>query len=69
MDNSDLIYKLWLNIQCQNNPERVFKCLEGGVSAEEVYNSKVLYKRLYSGRKDIRLKKRICLRKNVKSRE
>ena len=50
MDNSGLIYKLWLNIQCQNNPERVFKCLDGGVSAEEVYNSKVLYRRLYSGR-------------------
>ncbi len=51
MDNSGLIYKLWLNIQCQNNPERVFKCLDGGVSAEEVYNSKVLYRRLYSGRR------------------
>lgn len=63
MDNSDLIYKLWLNIQCQNNPERVFKCLEGGVSAEEVYNSKVLYKRLYSGRK---LSDRFTVRHSLK---
>lgn len=63
MDNSDLIYKLWLNIQCQNNPERVFKCLEGGVSAEEVYNSKVLYKRLYSGR---RLSDRFTVRHSLK---
>lgn len=63
MDNSDLIYKLWLNIQCQNNPERVFRCLEGGVSAEEVYNSKVLYKRLYSGRK---LSDRFTVRHSLK---
>lgn len=63
MDNSGLIYKLWLNIQCQNNPERVFKCLEGGVSAEEVYNSKVLYKRLYSGRK---LSDRFTVRHSLK---
>lgn len=63
MDNNDLIYKLWLNIQCQNNPERVFKCLDGGVSAEEVYNSKVLYKRLYSGR---RLSERFTISHSLK---
>lgn len=42
----DLLYKLWLNIQCRNVPERIYKCLDGGVTAEEIFKSDTLYKRI-----------------------
>ena len=49
MINDELLYKLWLNIQCGHDPQLIDKCIKKYGSAEKIYNYKASPKEMMQG--------------------
>lgn len=49
MVDEELLYKLWLNIQCGHDPQLIDKCIKKYGSAEKIYNYKASPKEMMNG--------------------
>ncbi len=63
--NEDILYKLWLNILCGHNPKLINKIISKFGSAQEIYKTESIYKKLVSALPlSMRLKARRSLDKS-----